>query len=107
MAEATSCEPISHAVHLSIDMQNIFSSAGIWPTPWMDRVLPGIVRLVAHDPAYCVHPLHHTEIRSQPARPVAALLHALELRDATPLAGGRARHRFVARSLHSARDEHR
>jgi nicotinamidase-related amidase len=54
MAEATSCEPISHAVHLCIDMQNIFSSAGIWPTPWMDRVLPGIVRLVAHDPARTV-----------------------------------------------------
>jgi len=36
MAEATSCEPITHAVHLSIDMQNIFSSPGIWPTPWMD-----------------------------------------------------------------------
>jgi nicotinamidase-related amidase len=54
MAEATSCEPISHAVHLCIDMQNIFSSAGIWPTPWMNRVLPGIVRLVAHDPARAV-----------------------------------------------------
>jgi nicotinamidase-related amidase len=54
MAEATACEPISHAMHLCIDMQNIFSSAGIWPTPWMDRVLPGIVRLVAHDPARTV-----------------------------------------------------
>jgi hypothetical protein len=38
MAVARSCETISNAVHLSIDMQNIFSSAGIWPTPWMDRV---------------------------------------------------------------------
>lgn len=42
MVVARSCETISHAVHLSIDMQNIFSSAGIWPTPWMDRVVPGI-----------------------------------------------------------------
>jgi|SRR5581483_2956084 len=51
MAIAHSCETISHAVHLCIDMQNIFSSTGVWPTPWMDRVLPGIVRLVAHDAA--------------------------------------------------------
>jgi nicotinamidase-related amidase len=54
MAVARSCDTISNAVHLSIDMQNIFSSAGIWPTPWMDRVVPGIVRLVAHDPARTV-----------------------------------------------------
>ena len=51
MAEARSCEPISHAVHLSIDMQNIFAPSGIWPTPWMDRVVPGIARLVTHDTA--------------------------------------------------------
>jgi nicotinamidase-related amidase len=54
MAVARSCDTISNAVHLSTDMQNIFSSAGIWPTPWMDRVVPGIVRLVAHDPARTV-----------------------------------------------------
>jgi hypothetical protein len=54
MAVARSCDTISNAVHLSIDMQNIFSSAGIWPTPWMDRVVPGIVRLVAHDTARTV-----------------------------------------------------
>ncbi|MBV9563471.1 MAG: cysteine hydrolase [Bradyrhizobium sp.] len=51
MVVAHSYETISHAVHLCIDMQNIFSSAGIWPTPWMDRVLPSIVRLVEHNPA--------------------------------------------------------
>jgi len=54
MVEANSLEPISYAVHLSIDMQNIFSPLGIWPTPWMDRVLPGIVRLVAHNAARTV-----------------------------------------------------
>jgi nicotinamidase-related amidase len=54
MAIAHSCDTISNAVHLSIDMQNIFSAAGIWPTPWMDRVAPGIVRLVAHDAARTV-----------------------------------------------------
>jgi len=51
MVTARSADTISNAVHLSIDMQNIFSPAGIWPTPWMDRVVPGIARLVAHDAA--------------------------------------------------------
>jgi nicotinamidase-related amidase len=32
-------------------MQNIFAPGGLWATPWMERVLPGIVRLVEHDPA--------------------------------------------------------
>jgi nicotinamidase-related amidase len=54
MAKVTSFEPIVQAVHLCIDMQNIFSSDGIWPTPWMERVLPGIVRLVEHNPARTV-----------------------------------------------------
>ena len=54
MAKAVPLEPIVQAVHLCIDMQNIFSSGGIWPTPWMERVLPGIVRLVEHNPARTV-----------------------------------------------------
>jgi nicotinamidase-related amidase len=29
-------------VHLCIDMQRLFSAEGIWPTPWMMRVLPAI-----------------------------------------------------------------
>jgi nicotinamidase-related amidase len=33
------------SVHLCVDMQNIFSSDGPWPTPWMDRVLPRVVVL--------------------------------------------------------------
>jgi nicotinamidase-related amidase len=47
-------EPISHAVHLCIDMQNIFAPGGLWATPWMERVLPGIVGLVEHNPARTV-----------------------------------------------------
>jgi len=54
MAKADSVEPITQAVHLCIDMQNIFSSRGVWPTPWMERVLPGIVGLVEHNPARTV-----------------------------------------------------
>jgi nicotinamidase-related amidase len=43
-------EPISNAVHLCIDMQNIFSKGGVWETPWMERVLPAIVTLAAWKP---------------------------------------------------------
>jgi nicotinamidase-related amidase len=43
-------EPISDAVHLCVDMQNIFARGGIWQTPWMERVLPGIVEVTAR---YC------------------------------------------------------
>lgn len=28
------------AVHLCVDMQVIFSNSGLWPAPWMERVLP-------------------------------------------------------------------
>lgn len=43
----TVLDPIADAVHLCIDMQNIFFKGGIWETPWMERVLPTIVTLVA------------------------------------------------------------
>jgi nicotinamidase-related amidase len=44
-------EPIRSAVHLSVDMQNIFARGGIWETPWMERVLPKIVNLAEANPA--------------------------------------------------------
>jgi nicotinamidase-related amidase len=28
------------SIHLCVDMQRIFSPEGLWPTPWMQRVLP-------------------------------------------------------------------
>ncbi|MFC5067166.1 cysteine hydrolase family protein [Flaviflagellibacter deserti] len=37
-------------VHLCVDMQRIFSSRGIWPTPWMERVLPTVVRIAERHP---------------------------------------------------------
>ncbi len=37
--------PGSRAVHLCIDMQRVFSSEGVWPTPWMDRVLPIVAEI--------------------------------------------------------------
>jgi nicotinamidase-related amidase len=47
MAVKTRIDPIAQAVHLSIDMQNIFSRGGVWETPWMERVLPVIVDIAA------------------------------------------------------------
>jgi nicotinamidase-related amidase len=47
MADATPVEPIADAVHLSIDMQNIFAPGGLWETPWMERALPSIEDITA------------------------------------------------------------
>lgn len=35
----------ANSVHLCLDMQVMFSRDGPWPTPWMERVLPQMVRL--------------------------------------------------------------
>jgi nicotinamidase-related amidase len=37
-------------VHLCVDMQRIFSAEGLWPTPWMDRVLPIVTELANRHP---------------------------------------------------------
>jgi nicotinamidase-related amidase len=54
MALPQSLEPISNAVHLSVDMQNLFAPGGIWATPWMERVLPVIVGIAELNPARTV-----------------------------------------------------
>jgi nicotinamidase-related amidase len=54
MAVATRVEPITDAVHLCTDMQNIFAPGHIWETPWMQRVLPLIVEIAARHPARTV-----------------------------------------------------
>lgn len=38
-------------VHLCIDMQRMFADATEWHTPWMDRVVPNVVKIVELDPA--------------------------------------------------------
>jgi nicotinamidase-related amidase len=38
------------SVHLCVDMQQIFSAEGPWPTPWMDRVLPVAAALASRHP---------------------------------------------------------
>jgi nicotinamidase-related amidase len=60
---ATPLEPIANAVHLCIDMQNIFARGGIWETPWMERVVPAIIEISARNAARTVFtrfmtPLH-------------------------------------------------
>jgi nicotinamidase-related amidase len=37
-------------VHLCIDMQRIFSNDGVWPTPWMNRVLPMVAEIACRFP---------------------------------------------------------
>lgn len=48
---ASDVADIRDAVHLCIDMQNIFAPGGLWATPWMDRVLPTIVSIVSRHQA--------------------------------------------------------
>lgn len=38
------------SAHLCIDMQWLFASNGPWATPWLERVLPVVATLVAHQP---------------------------------------------------------
>src|ERR1700730_2116068 len=54
MAVTTQVEPITDAVHLCTDMQNIFAPGHIWETPSMERVLPRIVEIAARHPARTV-----------------------------------------------------
>ena len=42
--------PGPNAVHLCIDLQNLFAPGGPWPTPWMEKALPSIARLATHSP---------------------------------------------------------
>ncbi len=51
MAEQLSPFPLTErSVHLCVDVQRIFSADGIWPTPWMERVLPVITALARLHP---------------------------------------------------------
>ena len=42
--------PGAGSIHLCVDMQNLFAADGPWPTPWMEKVLPTIVKLAEHAP---------------------------------------------------------
>jgi nicotinamidase-related amidase len=48
-------EPLTEsAAHVCVDMQRLFGPGTDWALPWMPRVLPGIVRLCALEPARTV-----------------------------------------------------
>jgi nicotinamidase-related amidase len=51
-------------VHLCVDMQRIFSAEGLWPTPWMDRVLPKITELAGRFPERTVFTRFITPMRA-------------------------------------------
>jgi nicotinamidase-related amidase len=40
----------ANAVHLCVDMQNLFAPGAPWATPWMERVLPVTAQLPGHAP---------------------------------------------------------
>ena len=83
MALPQSLEPISNAVHLSIDMQNLFAPGGIWATPWMQRVLPAIVTVAEINPQRTVFTRFVTPpARTGQAGPMAAIFHAVGMCDA-------------------------
>ena len=39
------------ALHLCVDMQDMFAGDTEWHTPWMERVLPNVERIVRRNPA--------------------------------------------------------
>jgi nicotinamidase-related amidase len=47
---STFSPPGPNAVHLCIDVQNLFAPGGPWATPWMEKTLPSIAKLAAHAP---------------------------------------------------------
>lgn len=45
----------SRSMHICVDMQRLFSTEGPWPTPWLDRTLPSIVRLSERRPGNAIY----------------------------------------------------
>lgn len=44
-----------NCMHLCVDMQNLFAEETEWHTPWMERVLPRVVRLASARPSRTVY----------------------------------------------------
>lgn len=58
-------EPLTaRTVHLCIDMQRIFSSSGLWPAPWIDRVLPVVAALAQSHPDKTIFTRFITPLRA-------------------------------------------
>jgi nicotinamidase-related amidase len=59
-------EPLTpRSVHLCVDMQRLFTADGPWPTPWMDRVLPNVVRIAERFPERTVYTRFMTPTRPE------------------------------------------
>ena len=62
-------------VHLCVDMQRMFAEQTEWHAPWMEKVLPEVVRLVEIGPCtHGLHPLHHARTSGGHARCMAPIL---------------------------------
>jgi nicotinamidase-related amidase len=55
----------ANAAHLCVDMQRLFSVGGPWPMPWMERVLPNVVRLVERAPERTIFTRFITPLRAE------------------------------------------
>jgi nicotinamidase-related amidase len=64
MALPQSLEPISNAVHLSIDMQNFRTRRNLGD-PWMEQVLPAIVAVAELNPQRTVFTRFMTPLHAQ------------------------------------------
>jgi nicotinamidase-related amidase len=42
------------SLHICVDMQRLFAEGTDWHTPWMERVLPNVVRIVETHPAQTI-----------------------------------------------------
>jgi nicotinamidase-related amidase len=59
-------EPLTaRSVHLCVDMQRLFAAEGPWPTPWMERVLPNVVRIAERFPKRTVFTRFITPMRAE------------------------------------------
>jgi nicotinamidase-related amidase len=54
MGELRSDVDGNRTVHLCLDMQRLFGLEGPWPTPWLERVMPVVIRLVERAPSRTV-----------------------------------------------------
>jgi nicotinamidase-related amidase len=57
--------PTARTVHLSVDMQSIFASGGVWETPWMERVRPVVAEIACRFPERTVFTRFITPFRPE------------------------------------------
>ncbi|KPC52301.1 Maleamate amidohydrolase [Amantichitinum ursilacus] len=77
-----------HTAHLCIDMQNMYLPGSPWHAPWIERVLPNVLRLAQHHPSCNVFtrfiPPHRSTERSGRWKKYFDQWHALTQAEAPP-----------------------